>query len=248
MILHAKKSNVEYIYVHIYQSTLINLSKGNFYIYCRVAEIARSCDPGSEKVENFGRKWEKASESESARERKERKRESLSLALFLFLLLSFSFSCSLSLTLFFSRSFSFSFSRCLFLSLFFYRSRSLSLALAFFLLLRSLSLALFLSLSFSCSLSLALFLLLSFSCSLSLALALLLSFSRSLFLFPFSPSSFSYLFLSPLSRNVNIRHFCRENLNIPFRRKWFLVNSGSEKVPQIPLPCYWVTTWESKRC
>ena len=40
-----------------------------------------------------------------------------------------------------------------------------------------------------------------------------------------------------LSRNVKIWHFCRENLNIRVRRKWFWVNSGSEKVPKIPLPC-----------
>ena len=40
-----------------------------------------------------------------------------------------------------------------------------------------------------------------------------------------------------LSRNFKIRHFCRENLNIRIRRKWFWVNSGSEKVPQFLLPC-----------
>ena len=66
----------------------------------RVAKLARSCDPGSEKVENFGRKWERARESGSkrkweqekesesdrkrAREReweKEKERETLSLSL-----------------------------------------------------------------------------------------------------------------------------------------------------------------------
>ena len=40
-----------------------------------------------------------------------------------------------------------------------------------------------------------------------------------------------------LSRNVEIRHFCRKNLNIRFRRKWFWVNSGSEKVRKVLTPC-----------
>ena len=63
----------------------------------RVAELARSCDPGSEIVENFGRKWEGARERDRERKKKERNRArervSLSfsfLSLTLALLLSFS--------------------------------------------------------------------------------------------------------------------------------------------------------------
>ena len=56
---------------------------------------------------------------------------------------------------------------------------------------------------------------------------------KNLFLLPLSPSSFSFFFLFPLFSFP----FCRENLKIRFRRKWFLVNSGSEKVRQVVLPC-----------
>ena len=113
--------------------------------WSRVAELARSCDPGSEKVENFGRKWERVSERErrergketEKKKERERERESLSLSS-----LSLSLSCSPSLALF---------------------------------------LTLFLSLCFSLLLSLF--------------------------------------------------------LNLRFRRKWFWVHSGSEKVRQVLLPC-----------
>ena len=87
----------------------------------------------------------------------------------------------------------------------------------------------YLSHSFSLSFSLSL----SFSCSLSLSLVLFLSpflsFSRSL---SHSLALSLALFLS-LSFSLLLYLF----LNLRFRRKWFWVNSGSEKVRQVLLPC-----------
>ena len=83
----------------------------------------------------------------------------------------------------------------------------------------SFSLSFSLSLSFSCSLSLSLVLFLSPSLSFSRSLSHSLALSLALFL-SLSFSLLLYLYL-----------------HLRFRRKWFWVNSGSEKVRQVLLPC-----------
>ena len=82
--------------------------KLNYKLFSRVAELVLSCNPGSEKVENFGRKWERARARARKRARERVSLSFLSRSLALILSLSFSFSRplfrSISLSFFLSLS------------------------------------------------------------------------------------------------------------------------------------------------